>query len=280
MPERQPFIAGNWKMHKTLAEARALARDIRDGAAPGRRAEVALAPPYTALAAVAAELAGSDIRLAAQDTFWEKQGAYTGAISPAMLADVGCHYVIVGHSERRQHFGDTDEIVNRKLTAVVAAGLIPILCVGETKAEREADQTLQVVREQLAKGLGALKPTTGTALVIAYEPVWAIGTGLTATPEQAQTVHHFIRSLLREFLGPAAEAIRIQYGGSVTPDNAATLLAQPDIDGALVGGASLKPELFLPIIAPRGRVLGRTGDNFICVDNAYDLETSSAKRRI
>jgi len=252
MPERQPFIAGNWKMHKTLAEARALARDIRGGAAPGRRAEVALAPPYTALAAVAAELTGSDIRLAAQDTFWEKQGAYTGAISPAMLADVGCHYVIVGHSERRQHFGETDETVNKKLTAVLAAGLTPILCVGETKAEREADQTFQVVRRQLERGLGAFKPTTGAALVVAYEPVWAIGTGLTATPAQAQEVHAFLRSLLREFLGPAAEEIRIQYGGSVTPDNAATLLAQPDIDGALVGGASLKPELFLPIIAAAG----------------------------
>jgi len=252
MAERQPFIAGNWKMHKTLAEARTLAREIRDGAASGRRAEVALAPPYTALAAVAQELAGSDIRLAAQDTFWEKQGAYTGAISAAMLADVGCHYVIVGHSERRQHFGDTDESVNRKLTAVVAAGLIPILCVGETQAEREADKTLQVVRRQLEGGLGTLKPSTGAGLVVAYEPVWAIGTGLTATPEQAQTVHHFIRSLLREFLGPVAEAIRIQYGGSVTPDNAATLLAQPDIDGALVGGASLKPELFLPIIQAAG----------------------------
>ena len=252
MTERQPFIAGNWKMHKTLAEARSLARDIRDGAAPGRRAEVALAPPYTALAAVAAELAGSNIRLAAQDTFWEKQGAYTGAISPAMLADVGCHYVIVGHSERRQHFGDTDAIVNKKLTAVVAAGLTPILCVGETKAAREADQTLKVVRDQLSKGLGSLQPATGADLVIAYEPVWAIGTGLTATPEQAQAVHHFIRSLLREFLGAPAEEIRIQYGGSVTPDNAATLLAQPDIDGALVGGASLKPELFLPIIAAAG----------------------------
>jgi triosephosphate isomerase (TIM) len=252
MPERQPFIAGNWKMHKTLAEAKILARAIRDGTAPGRRAEVALAPPYTALAAVAAELAGSDLRLAAQDAFWEKQGAYTGAISAAMLADVGCHYVIIGHSERRQHFGDTDAIVNQKLTAVVAAGLIPILCVGETKAQREAEQTLKVVREQLSQGLGELKPASGADLVIAYEPVWAIGTGLTATPDQAQTVHHFIRSLLREFLGPLAEAIRIQYGGSVTPDNAATLLAQPDIDGALVGGASLKPELFLPIIAAAG----------------------------
>jgi triosephosphate isomerase len=252
MFERQPFIAGNWKMHKTLAEARALARAIRDGVAPGRRAEVALSPPYTALAAVAAELAGSDIRLAAQDTFWEKQGAFTGAISPAMLADVGCRYVIVGHSERRQLFGETDAGVNQKLTAVMGIGLIPILCVGETRAEREADQTLQVVRGQLAKGLGPLKPASGADLVVAYEPVWAIGTGLTATPEQAQTVHHFIRSLLREFLGAPAEAIRIQYGGSVTPDNAATLLAQPDIDGALVGGASLKPELFLPIIAAAG----------------------------
>ena len=252
MAERQPLIAGNWKMHKTLAEAGTLARDIRQGVSPGRRAEVALAPPYTALAAVAAELAGSDIRLAAQDAFWEKQGAFTGAISPAMLADVGCHYVIVGHSERRQLFGDTDESVNRKLTAVIAAGLTPILCVGETKAEREADQTLQVVRRQLERGLGALKPAAGAALVVAYEPVWAIGTGLTATPEQAQTVHHFLRSLLREFWGAPAEAIRIQYGGSVTPDNAAILLAQPDIDGALVGGASLKPELFLPIIQAAG----------------------------
>ena len=252
MPKRQPLIAGNWKMHKTLAEARTLARDIRQGVAPGRRAEVALAPPYTALAAVAAELAGSDLRLAAQDTFWERQGAFTGAISPTMLADVGCHYVIVGHSERRQHFGETDESVNRKLTALLAAGLTPILCIGETKAEREADQTLHVVRRQLERGLGARQPTTGAALVVAYEPVWAIGTGLTATPEQAQTVHHFIRSLLREFLGPAAEEIRIQYGGSVTPDNAAILLAQPDIDGALVGGASLSPELFLPIIAAAG----------------------------
>jgi hypothetical protein len=146
MPERQPLIAGNWKMHKTLDEAKALARAIRDGAAPGRRAEVALAPPYTALAAVAAELAGSGVRLAAQDAFWEKQGAFTGAVSAAMLADVGCTYVIVGHSERRHFFGDTDAMVNKKLAAVAAAGLIPILCVGETREEREADQTLKVVR--------------------------------------------------------------------------------------------------------------------------------------
>jgi triosephosphate isomerase len=250
MPERQPFIAGNWKMHKTLAEATALARAIRQGAAPGRRAEVGLAPPYTALAAVAQELAGSDIRLAAQDTHWEKQGAYTGAISPLMLADVGCHYVIVGHSERRQHFGETNQTVNLKVKAVLAAGLKVILCVGETKEERQAHLTIARVEEQLREGL--VEVSAGPELlVIAYEPVWAIGTGLTATPDQAQEVHFFIRQELSRLLG-TGDPYRIQYGGSVTPDNAATLLAQPDIDGALVGGASLKPELFLPIIAAAG----------------------------
>jgi triosephosphate isomerase len=238
-------------MHKTLAESRALARDIRQGVAPDRRAEVALAPPYTALAAVAGELAGSDIRLAAQDAFWEKQGAYTGAISAPMLADVGCHYVIIGHSERRQHFGETNDTVNRRLKAVLENGLAVILCVGETLVEREAGQTFEVVRMQLREGLGGVAAGSDR-LVIAYEPVWAIGTGKTATPQQAQEVHAFIRSLLREFMGPAAEEIRIQYGGSVTPNNAATLLTQPDIDGALVGGASLKSELFLPIIAAAG----------------------------
>jgi len=250
MPERQPFIAGNWKMHKTLAEATALARAIRQGAAPGRRAEVGLAPPYTALAAVAQELAGSDIRLAAQDTHWEKQGAYTGAISPLMLADVGCHYVIVGHSERRQHFGETNHTVNLKVKAVLAAGLKVILCVGETKEERQADLTIARVGEQLREGLAEVTAAPA-ALVIAYEPVWAIGTGLTATPDQAQEVHAFIRQELSRLLGDGGP-YRIQYGGSVTPDNAATLLGQPDIDGALVGGASLKPELFLPIIAAAG----------------------------
>jgi triosephosphate isomerase len=250
MPERQPFIAGNWKMHKTLAEATALARAIRQGAAPGRRGEVGLGPPYTALAAVAQELAGSDIRLAAQDTHWEKQGAYTGAISPLMLADVGCHYVIIGHSERRQHFGETNQMVNLKVKAVLAAGLKVILCVGETKEERQADLTIARVEEQLREGLAGVSAGP-EALVIAYEPVWAIGTGLTATPDQAQEVHAFIRQELARLLGDGGP-YRIQYGGSVTPDNAATLLAQPDIDGALVGGASLKPELFLPIIAAAG----------------------------
>ncbi|MGB8992762.1 MAG: triose-phosphate isomerase [Desulfobaccales bacterium] len=250
MTERIPLIAGNWKMHKTLAEARALARDIRYGAPAGRRAEVALAPPYTALDAVAGELAGSDIRLAGQDAFWETQGAYTGAISPLMLKDVGCHYVIIGHSERRQHFGDTDHTVNFKVKAALAAELSVILCVGETKAERESGLTIQRVGDQLRQGLAGVMAGP-KQLVIAYEPVWAIGTGLTATPGQAQEVHHFIREELSRLVG-AGEPYRIQYGGSVTPDNAATLLAQPDIDGALVGGASLNPELFLPIIAAAG----------------------------
>ncbi|MEW6659969.1 MAG: triose-phosphate isomerase [Thermodesulfobacteriota bacterium] len=250
--ERQPLIAGNWKMHKTQGEARALAREIRRGLSPGARAEVAVAPPYTALAAVAGELAGSPIRLAAQDTFWEPQGAYTGAISPAMLLDAGCSYVIVGHSERRQHFGDTNQSVNHKLLAALEAGLVPILCIGETIEERQAEKTLKVVAEQLRDGLAGLPGEARERLVIAYEPVWAIGTGLTATPAQAQEVHAFIRSLLREFLGAAAETTRILYGGSVTPDNALSLLSEADIDGALVGGASLKSESFLKIMAAAG----------------------------
>jgi triosephosphate isomerase len=249
---RQPLIAGNWKMHKTLKEAGELATEIRAGLAPGARAEVALAPPYTALSVVAATLSGSPLRLAAQDTFWERQGAFTGQISPLMLQDVGCHYVIVGHSERRQFFGETNHTVNLKLKAVLAAALCPIFCVGETLKERQAGQTLKVMGRQLKEGLADLTGLTGERLVIAYEPVWAIGTGLTATPEQAQEVHAFIRSLLRELLHAAAEDIRILYGGSVTPDNAAFLLAEADIDGALVGGASLKAPSFLGIIAAAG----------------------------
>ena len=247
MSEMIPMIAGNWKMHKTLAEARELAREIVQGVGRQTRAEVVLAPPYTALAAVAAELAGSKVLLAAQDTFWETKGAYTGAIAPGMLADIGCSYVIVGHSERRQHFGDTDEAVNRKVKAVLAAGMRPIMCVGETLAEREAGRTFAVVENQVLKGLADFPVSERERLVVAYEPVWAIGTGKTATPQQAQEVHHLIRGQLSDVLGTTA--IRILYGGSVTPDNAATLLAEPDINGALVGGASLKAASFLGIIA-------------------------------
>ena len=247
MSELTPLIAGNWKMHKTLAEARDLAREIVRGVGPATRAEVVLAPPYTALSAVAAELTGSAVKLAAQDAFWEEKGAFTGAIAPGMLADVGCSYVIVGHSERRQLFGETDETVNRKVKAVLAAGLGPIMCVGETLAEREAGRTFPVVETQVLSGLAGFPVAERERLVMAYEPVWAIGTGKTATPQQAQEVHRLIRDLLSEVLGTAA--IRILYGGSVTPDNAATLLAEPDLDGALVGGASLKAASFLGIIA-------------------------------
>ncbi|MGP8049474.1 MAG: triose-phosphate isomerase [Desulfobaccales bacterium] len=251
MPERRRLIAANWKMHKTLEEARTLAGEVRRGLSPGARAEVVLAPPFTALAAVASELAGSAIGLAGQDTFWERQGAYTGAVSPMMLRDVGCRYVIVGHSERRHYFGETDATVNKKLLAAVNAGLIPIMCIGETNAERQARLTFEVVRGQLSGGLGGLR-LSGEQLVLAYEPVWAIGTGLTATPQQAQEVHAFIRGRLQESLGAAAAGIRVLYGGSVTPDNAAILLGEADIDGALVGGASLKADSFLGIAAAAG----------------------------
>jgi triosephosphate isomerase (TIM) len=247
MSERTKMIAGNWKMHKTLAEARDLAREIVQGAGRETRVEVVLAPPYTALAAVAAEISGSNVKLCAQDTFWEEKGAYTGAIAPGMLADAGCTHVIVGHSERRQHFGDDDEAVNRKVHAVLAAGLKPILCIGETLGEREDGKTFAVVETQLLNGLAGFPVSEHERLVIAYEPVWAIGTGKTATPAQAQEVHRLIRNLLADTLGTAN--IRILYGGSVTPDNAATLMAEPDLDGALVGGASLKAASFLGIIA-------------------------------
>jgi len=250
MSERTKMMAGNWKMHKTLAEARELARQIVQGVGQKAHAEVVLGPPYTALAAVAEEIQGSPVRLAAQDTFWEEKGAFTGAIAPNMLVDVGCTYVIVGHSERRQHFGDTDENVNRKVMAALKAGLNPIMCVGETLKEREADRTFKVVETQVRRGLEAFPASETGRLVVAYEPVWAIGTGKTATPDQAQEVHRLIRNLLAEILG--TEDIRILYGGSVTPDNAASLMAEPDLDGALVGGASLKAESFLGIIAAAG----------------------------
>ncbi len=250
MSERRPLIAGNWKMHKLVAEARQLARAIRRGLPPAPRAEVVLAPPFTALTAVAAEIADSPIRLAGQDAFWEQQGAFTGAISPVMLKDAGCDYVILGHSERRQFFGDTDGGVNRKLKAALAASLDVILCLGESLGQREAGQTLAVVETQLRGCLEGFPPGEHARLVVAYEPVWAIGTGLTATPAQAQEVHAFIRHLLPGLAG--SNACRILYGGSVTPDNAAALLAQPDIDGALVGGASLQADAFLKIVAAAG----------------------------
>jgi triosephosphate isomerase len=245
---RQKFVCGNWKMHKTVAEATALVKGLAEGLAGDRRVQVAVAPTFTALAAVGPALAGTPLELCAQDVHWETQGAFTGEVSATMLADVGVRHVIVGHSERRQLFGETDESVRRKVGAALAAGLRPIMCVGETLAEREAGRTLEVVGRQVRAGLAGLPREPLAAITVAYEPVWAIGTGKTATTAQAQEVHAAIRAILRELGGSAADAMRIQYGGSVKPDNAAELMNQPDVDGALVGGASLKAQDFLAIV--------------------------------
>lgn len=248
---RRPIIAGNWKMHKTITEAVAFARDLKLALAAGTGAgtEVVVCPAFTALVRVAEALQGTGIAVGAQDVHWEEKGAFTGEVSPAMLKDAGCHYVIVGHSERRQFFGETDERVNRKVKAALSCGLVPIMCVGETLEEREAGITEKVVRAQTKAGLDGLEPEQVAAVVIAYEPVWAIGTGKTASEGDAQQVIGYIRGLVKDWYGTAAaEALRIQYGGSVKPENIAGLMAMPDIDGALVGGASLKVESFVKII--------------------------------
>ena len=247
MPRRK-FVCGNWKMFKTTAEAVALVRELRQRL--NTQVQIAVAPPFTALSKVKEALVGSPLQLFAQDCHFEKQGAFTGAISAGMLAEIGCDGVILGHSERRQLFGETDEGVNKKLRAALEAGLHPIVCVGETLQEREANRTWEVVSRQLRGAFAGMPPEQLGRATIAYEPVWAIGTGKVATTGQAQEVHAQIRGLLRELGGPVvAEAVRIQYGGSVKPENAAELLSQPDIDGALVGGASLKAEDFARIIA-------------------------------
>ncbi len=245
---RQKFVCGNWKLHKSTAEAAALVKELVDGLGGDARVQVAVAPVFTALPAARAALAGSPIELAAQDVHWEATGAFTGEVSAPLLADVGVKHVIVGHSERRQFFGETDESVRKKVGAVLAAGLRPIVCVGELLAEREAGQTLAVVGRQVRGGLAGLPAEVLAAVTLAYEPVWAIGTGKTASTAQAQEVHAAIRSILRELGGAVADSIRIQYGGSVKPENAAELMSQPDVDGALVGGASLKAKDFLAIV--------------------------------
>src|SRR4051812_16275092 len=238
MPRRK-FVCGNWKMHKTAAEAGQLVRELRQRL--NTQIQVAVAPPFTALQSVKQALQGSPIQLFAQNCHHEKQGAFTGEVSAPMLKELGCDGVILGHSERRQYFGETDEGVNKKLRSALEAQLHPIVCVGETLGEREASRTWEVVSRQIR---GAFAGLAGDAVgrgTVAYEPVWAIGTGKTATTAQAQEVHGQIRGLLRDLAGPqVADAVRIQYGGSVKPDNAAELMSQPDIDGALVGGASLK----------------------------------------
>jgi len=245
---RRPFIAGNWKMNTDLAGARKLAGELRAALDGHDGADVAVFPPFVYLPAVVEVLRGNRVAVGAQNLHPELKGAFTGEISGPMIRDIGATLVLIGHSERRQLFGETDESVNRKLKAALRDGLRPIVCVGETLDQRRAEQTEQVVRTQVEGGLAGLTEAQAEGLVLAYEPVWAIGTGVNATPAQAQAVHAFIRSLLAARFGPAADAVRIQYGGSVKPDNAAELLAQPDIDGALVGGASLDARSFLAII--------------------------------
>jgi triosephosphate isomerase (TIM) len=248
MPTRKPLIAGNWKMYKTAPEAAALATEIRDGS-KGASADVLVAPPFTALHAVAGVLKGSAVALGAQDMHWETEGAYTGAVSPVMLADAGCSHVILGHSERRQLFGETDDGVAKKAEAAFKHGLTPIVCVGETLSERESGRTMEVTQRQTERALRGLTGDQVARLVIAYEPVWAIGTGRTATPDQAQEVHAYLRRLVDRSHGEAAAgAVRILYGGSVKPDNIGSLMAEADIDGALVGGASLTAASFLKIV--------------------------------
>ena len=246
---RLPFIAGNWKMNKTVGEALDLVKELKTAIAGVKEVEVAVAPPFTALDAVGKELEGSSIRLAAQNLFWEEKGAFTGEISPPMLKEVGCHYVIIGHSERRQFFGESDETVNRRINAALAQGLKVIFCIGETLKEREEGKTFSLIERQIEGGLKGLNGKKMRNMVMAYEPVWAIGTGKTATPEQAEEVHRFIRGKLgRLYSREVSEEIRVQYGGSVTPENIKGLMNQPNIDGALVGGASLKSESFSKIV--------------------------------
>lgn len=236
-------------MFTVIDEAKALVQDLKGRVQNVTNVEIVVCPPFISLQAVKDGLAGSNIGLGAQNVFWEKNGAFTGEVSAPMLKSVGCAYVIIGHSERRTYFGETDSTVNKRIFAALAEGLKPIVCVGETLEEREAGKTFDVIKRQITGGLANLSTEQMASVVIAYEPVWAIGTGKTATPAQAQEVHAFIRQLLKELFGQAtADATRLQYGGSVKPENAAELMSQPDIDGALVGGASLKAETFEKII--------------------------------
>jgi triosephosphate isomerase len=242
---RKPLIVANWKMHMTLDQASALTEGVVRGCRDIQHADIVLAPPFTALAKVRKEVRESSIRLGAQDVYWEEQGAFTGEVSPVMLKDAGCDYVIVAHSERRQLFGETDKSANRKVLAALTHDLVPILCVGETDAERDRGVTYVVVDRQVKEALKDVAETQLTKIVIAYEPIWAIGTGATATPAQAEEVHQSIRGQLAKlFSADAADTVRILYGGSVKPDNVDDLMAEADIDGALVGGASLKADSF------------------------------------
>jgi triosephosphate isomerase len=245
---RTPIFVANWKMHMTAVEAVAFAEAFLPQVKNAKGVDVAIAPPFTALDRLARALAGSSVGLAAQNVNPEPKGAFTGEIAPGMLADLGCRYTIVGHSERRTYYGESDAYVANKAAALFSANITPIVCVGESLEEREAGRTIDVVAGQIAGSLALVPEARAGELVIAYEPIWAIGTGRTATPETAQQVHAFVRERLRARFGAAADVIRIQYGGSVKPENVDDLMAQPDIDGALVGGASLDPAAFSRIV--------------------------------
>jgi len=250
---RKPIIAGNWKMNMTVAGALELIAGLKQALPEPGAAEVVICPTFTALDAAGKAVKGTHIDLGAQNMHWEASGAYTGEIAVDMLKELGCNYVILGHSERRQYFGETDEGVNKKAKAALAAGLHPIICVGETLEQREAGETERIVSEQVRGSLADLGQDGWVSTIIAYEPVWAIGTGLTASPEQAQAVHAFIREILTDMADESvAEAVRIQYGGSMKPGNAAELLGQQDIDGGLIGGAALKADSFAAIIQAAG----------------------------
>jgi triosephosphate isomerase (TIM) len=242
---RRPVIAANWKMNKKIEEAQAFLDELIPLVWNERDVDIVIAPPFTALYTMANLLKITNIGLAAQDLFYEDKGAYTGEISPVMLADIGCSYVIIGHSERRIYFGETNEIVNKKIRAARRHGLEVIFCIGESLSEREAGMTFDVLKKQITEGL---RDISSDGLIIAYEPVWAIGTGKTATPDQAQEAHESIRKTCLHLYGEPAKGVRILYGGSVTPENADVLMACPDVDGALVGGASLKADSFAGIV--------------------------------
>jgi triosephosphate isomerase len=245
---RKPLIAGNWKMNKNIDEAVSFAKEIKGLVLDVKDVDILICPAFTSLFAVSLEIKGTNINLGAQNLFWESKGAFTGEIAPSMLKDVGCSYVIVGHSERRQYFAETDEAVNKKVKMALAAGLIPIVCVGETLAERDKNTTFGVIEKQVKDGLAGLSADESVKIVIAYEPVWAIGTGKTATPEQAQEVHEFIRKFYKEVYKDAADKVRILYGGSMKPDNVAELMKKQDIDGGLIGGASLEAGSFAKLV--------------------------------
>jgi triosephosphate isomerase len=246
---RTPFVAANWKMFKTVHDAVVYAKEFRGMVKDVADIDIVIAPAFLAVHAVAEAVRNSPVAVAAQDLFWEKEGAFTGEVSAAMVREAGAEYAIVGHSERRQFFGETDESVNRKTRAALGADLVPIVCIGETLDERERGETMAVLDRQIKQGLDGLAGEQVASLVIAYEPVWAIGTGRTATAQQAQDAHAHIRSRLRSwFGGHAADGCRVLYGGSVKPDNIGELIAQPEVDGALVGGASLDPRSFADIV--------------------------------